>query len=49
MVAVIFSIICLLAWAFFIYVLVQFCRESERLRTARKKPSETEHRGRRYF
>ena len=47
MVALIFGIICLLAWAFFIYVLVQFYRETKRLRTARKGPSETEHRRRR--
>jgi hypothetical protein len=42
MVALIFGIICLLAWAFFIYVLVQFYRETERLKSARKGPSETE-------
>jgi hypothetical protein len=36
-----------LAWAFFIYVFVQFYRETERLRAARKRPSETEHRRRR--
>jgi hypothetical protein len=46
MAAVIFGIICLLACAFFIYVLIQFYREAGRLRTAHKRPSETEHRRR---
>jgi|HubBroStandDraft_5_1064220.scaffolds.fasta_scaffold27646_2 hypothetical protein len=42
MVALIFGVICLWAWLFFIYVLVQFYRETEHLRTARKRPCETE-------
>ncbi len=42
MVMLIFVIICLVAWVFFIYILVQFHRETERLKAIRKRPSETE-------
>jgi hypothetical protein len=44
MVAVIFAIVSFLAWAFFIYVLSQFYRETKRLKTALRNPTDTEHR-----
>jgi hypothetical protein len=42
MVKIIFAVICILACAFLIYALVQFCRETVRLKAARRGPFETE-------